>query len=102
MNHYLPYMFVMALVTYVVRMLPITLFRKEWKSPFLRSFLYYVPYAVLGAMTFPAIFSAAGECTSSIVAAGVAIILAYRGKGLVTVAIAACISAYLMIILFQV
>lgn len=101
MNAYLPYIIVMALVTYVIRMVPLTLFRKEWKSPFLRSFLYYVPYAVLGAMTFPAIFSATGETISSLSAAAVAILLAYRGKGLVSVAIAACITAYLIILLIH-
>lgn len=101
MMQYLPYIVVMSLVTYLIRMLPLTLFRKEWKNPFLLSFLYYVPYAVLGAMTFPAIFTATGDYVSSLVAAGAAILLAYRGKGLVTVAIAACLCAYLMILLFH-
>ena len=50
---YLPYLIVMAGVTYLVRMLPLTVFRKEIKSVFVKSFLHYVPYAVLGAMTFP-------------------------------------------------
>lgn len=100
MRPYLPYMVVMALVTYLIRMLPLTLFRKEWKNPFFRSFLYYVPYAVLGAMTFPAIFTATGDYVSSLVAAIVAIWLAYQGKGLVTVAIIACLCAYLVILIW--
>lgn len=53
-----PYLLVMAGVTYLIRMLPLTVFRREIRSPFLRSFLYYVPYAVLGAMTRPDIFYA--------------------------------------------
>lgn len=101
MKPYLPYMIVMALVTYLIRMLPLTLFRKEWQNPFLQSFLYYVPYAVLGAMTFPAIFTATGDYVSSFIAAAVAILLAYRSKGLVTVAIAACLCAYLIIFLLN-
>ena len=48
---------VMAGVTYLVRMLPMVIFRKKIKSRFIRSFLYYIPYAVLAAMTFPAVFS---------------------------------------------
>ena len=54
-------MAVMAIVTYIIRALPITLFRKEIKSKWLKSFLYYIPYAVLGAMTFPAIFFSTGS-----------------------------------------
>ena len=58
MTQYLPYMLIMALVTYLIRMIPLTFFQKEIKSQFIKSFLFYVPYAVLGAMTFPAIFTA--------------------------------------------
>ena len=57
-------MAVMAIVTYIIRALPITLFRKEIKSKWLKSFLYYIPYAVLGAMTFPAIFFSTGSVWS--------------------------------------
>ena len=57
-------MAVMAIVTYIIRALPITLFRKEIKSKWLKSFLYYIPYAVLGAMTFPAIFFSTGSVFS--------------------------------------
>ena len=65
MNNYLPYMVVMALVTYLIRMVPLTFFQKEIKSPFIKSFLFYVPYAVLGAMTFPAIFTSGGSVLAS-------------------------------------
>ena len=60
------YIAVMAVVTYLIRMIPFTLFRKEIKSTFFRSFLAYVPYAVLGAMTFPSIFYATASLPSAI------------------------------------
>lgn len=94
MRPYLGYMLVMALVTYLIRVLPIACFQKEIKSQFLKSFLFYVPYAVLGAMSFPAIFTAAGDILPSTLGCITALYLAYRGRGLVTVALAACITAY--------
>ena len=93
---YLPYVFVMALVTYLIRMIPLTFFQKEIKSTFVKSFLFYVPYAVLGAMTFPAIFTSGGELVPSLAGTIVALVLAYRGKGLLTVAVAACVVVYLI------
>lgn len=96
MSEYFPYIIVMALVTYLIRMLPLTCFQKEIQSTFFKSFLFYVPYAVLGAMSFPAIFTSGGELFPSLVGTFVAIFLAYRGKGLVSVALAACVSVYLV------
>ena len=84
------YIAVMAIVTYLIRMLPLTLIKKEIKSPFIRSFLYYVPYAVLGTMTFPAIFYSTGSLYSATAGLIVAILLAMKEKGLVTVAVFAC------------
>ena len=55
------YIAVMALVTYLIRMLPLVIFRKKIENRFIRSFLYYIPYAVLAAMTFPAVFSSTGS-----------------------------------------
>ncbi len=81
---------VMALVTYLVRMLPMTLFTKKIQSRFLRSFLYYVPYAVLGAMTFPAILFSTGGLISALVGTVVALVLAFCRRGLLTVAVSAC------------
>lgn len=81
---------VMALVTYLVRMLPMTLFTKKIKSRFLRSFLHYVPYAVLGAMTFPAILFSTGGLISGVVGTVVGLVLAFCRKSLLTVAVAAC------------
>ena len=65
MNHNIYiYIFVMAAVTYLIRMLPLTLIRKEIKSTYIKSFLYYVPYVTLAAMTFPAILSATANIWS--------------------------------------
>ena len=83
------YIFTMALTTYLIRMLPLTIFRKPIKSRFLRSFLHYVPYACLSAMTFPAILTSTATVLSGAAALIVAVILAYRGRSLLTVSLAA-------------
>ncbi len=81
------YILTMALTTYLIRVLPLTIFRKPIKSRFIRSFLHYVPYCCLTAMTFPSILSSAGSVLSGGAALVVAVILAYRGKGLMVVAL---------------
>lgn len=86
MNIYI-YIFTMALTTYLIRVLPLTIFRKPIKSVFLRSFLYYVPYACLSAMTFPAILTSTATIISGAAALVVAVVLAYRGKSLIVVAV---------------
>lgn len=96
MPKYLIYILIMAIVTYLIRMLPITLFQKEITNKYFRSFLYYVPYAVLGSMTFPAIFTATSNIASSLFGTIIALILAYKEKSLITVAIFACIMAYII------
>ena len=73
-------MAVMAIVTYIIRALPITLFRKEIKSKWLKSFLYYIPYAVLGAMTFPAIFFSTGSVFSASLGLVGAMLMAFFDK----------------------
>lgn len=83
------YIFTMALTTYLIRMLPLTIFRKPIKSRFLRSFLHYVPYACLTAMTFPAILTSTAAILSGAASLIVAVILAYRGRSLLTVSLAA-------------
>ena len=80
---------VMALTTYVIRMLPMAIFRKKITNVRVRSFLYYVPYAVLAAMTFPAIFSSTGTTASAVAGCATAILLAYFKRGLLTVAVGA-------------
>ncbi len=81
------YILVMALTTYLIRVLPLTIFRKPIKSRFLRSFLHYVPYCCLAAMTFPAILSSTQSPVSGTAALLIAGILAYRGKSLIVVAL---------------
>ena len=81
------YILTMAVTTYLIRVLPMTLLRKPIKSRFLRSFLYYVPYACLTAMTFPAILSGTGSLLSGAAALIVAVLLALRGKSLIVVAL---------------
>ena len=81
------YIFTMALTTYLVRVLPLTIFRKPIKSRFLRSFLHYVPYCCLTAMTFPAILRSTASIISGAAALIVAVVLAYRGKSLIVVAV---------------
>ena len=88
------YILAMALSTYLVRVVPFTLFRKKINSRFFKSFLYYVPYAVLSAMTFPAIFSATGNSTTSLIGTAVALVLAYFKLPLIVVAVAASLSAF--------
>lgn len=88
------YIAVMAGVTYLIRMLPFVIFRKKIESKFIKDLLCYVPYAVLGAMTIPAVFYSTGSIISAVAGLVVAVILAFRNKSLITVAVAACIAAY--------
>jgi len=88
------YIFIMAGVTYLIRMLPLVIFQQKIENRFVRSFLFYVPYAVLGAMTFPAIFSSTATLWSAMAGTLVAVFLALREKGLLTVALAACLAVY--------
>ena len=93
------YILVMALVTYFIRMIPFTLFRRKIRSRFFNSFLYYIPYAVLSAMTIPAIFYSTSDIVSAIVGTIVAIILAYFNSPLIIVALSASAAAYVTCIL---
>jgi len=86
----------MALVTYIPRVLPVTIFRKQIQSRFIRSFLDYTPYAVLGALTFPDVFFSTGHLCSAVGGTLVAVGLGYRGKSLVVVAMAAILTVYLL------
>ena len=89
------YIILMAVVTYLIRALPLTLIRKEIKSRFIKSFLYYVPYATLAAMTFPAILSATDYVISSVIGFAVALVLAFNRRSLLTVAAFSCAAAYI-------
>ena len=85
---------VMAAVTYLIRVLPLTLIRKEIKNVYIRSFLYYVPYVTLAVMIFPAILDATASPWSALIGFIVAIIFAYPGASLVSVALLACLSVF--------
>ena len=89
MNFYI-YLLVTAGTTYLVRMLPLVLMKGKITNRFLLSFLHYIPYAVLSVMTVPAIFSATGDLRTAAAGFIVALVLAWRGKSLLTVAAAAC------------
>ena len=84
----------MAFVTYLPRVLPLAIFRREIKSKYIKSFLEYVPFAVLGALTFPDIFYSTGVLATAVCGTMVALILAYYEKGLVIVALGAIITVY--------
>ena len=90
------YILVMAVVTYLIRMLPLTLIRKEINNVYIRSFLYYVPYVALAVMIFPAILSATGTIWSGLAAFLVAVILAYRGGSLFKVSLCACFTVFII------
>lgn len=97
MNHnvYL-YILVMAGVTYLIRLLPLTLIKKEIRNVYIKSFLYYVPYVTLSVMTFPAILNATASVWSGAAALAVAVILAWKGKSLFQVSLAACAMVFLL------
>lgn len=86
---------VMAVVTYIPRALPITIFQREIKSNFVKSFLQYVPYAVIGALTFPDVFSSTGNMVTATLGVVVAGILAFYEKSLVVVAIGVVLTVYI-------
>lgn len=90
MNNFYIYLVTMAGVTYLIRMLPLVLVKKKIKNKFLLSFLYYIPYAVLSAMTFPGIFYATSSVFSAAAGTVIALILAYFGRSMVTVAAVSC------------
>lgn len=88
-NNVYVYIAVMAIVTYLIRVLPLTLVRREIKNVYIRSFLYYVPYVTLSVMTFPSIMEATGSQWSGLAALAVGVLLAWKGAGLFKVAVAA-------------
>ena len=95
MKNFYIYLIVMAGVTYLIRMLPLVLVKKRIKNKYLLSFLYYIPYAVLSAMTFPRIFYATSSVISALAGTVVALLLAYKGRSMVTVAAVFCVMVFL-------
>ena len=89
------YIAVMGLVTYMIRVLPLTLIRRQIKSQVIRSFLYYVPYVTLAVMTFPAIMGATESQWSALAALIIGIVLAFLGNDLMVVSIACVLTVFL-------
>ena len=94
MNNVALYIFTMAVVTYLIRMLPLVCFRKKIRSKYLLSVLYYIPYAVLSAMTFPYILYSTGNFYTALIGTIIAIILSVFRRSLLTVAICACLTVF--------
>ncbi len=90
------YILAMALTTYLIRVLPLTIFRKKITNPFVQSFLYYVPYACLTAMTVPGVFYATKSFPSAAAGVAAAILLACCHRSLVTVAAGACAAVFIV------
>ena len=90
------YILTAALVSLVIRALPLTLIRRRITNTFLRSFLYYVPYVTLAVMTFPAIVHAAQYPVAGVAALLVGVVLAWLGAGLFPVAVSCCVSVFLV------
>ncbi len=88
------YLLVCAGITYLVRMVPLVLVKKKITNRFILSFLHYLPYAVLSAMTIPAVFYATEYGVSAAIGFVTAVILAYFGKSLVTVAAFSCVAVF--------
>ena len=86
------YIAVMSAVSFAVRVLPLTLIRKQIENRFLRSFLYYVPYVTLAVMTFPAMVEATQSTLAGVLALGVGMVLAFLGAGLFPVSIVCCLT----------
>ena len=98
---FLPYLIVMAGVTYLIRAIPMALIRKKIKNRFVLSFLYYVPYAVLSAMVVPAIFFASGNIITASVGFICAVVIAVFSKSLVLVATCSCLSVFITEFVFR-
>lgn len=88
------YLICMAGVTYLIRMIPFVLFKKEIKNKYVLSFLHYIPYAVLSVMTIPAIFYSTENIWSAVIGTVTAVVLAFMEKSLLTVAASSCVAVF--------
>ena len=95
------YIIIMAVTTYLIRVLPLTLIRKEIKNVTIRSFLYYVPYVTLAVMTFPAILDATQSPISGAAALVIALVLSWWGRSLFQVSVFSCIVVFLIELLLK-
>ncbi len=101
-TEFFKYLFLMAGVTYLIRALPFAMITKKIKNPYIKSFLYYIPFAVLSAMTIPAVFYATGNVYSAMAGLLVAILFSYREKSLTTVALLSCTTVFIIELLFKI
>ncbi len=88
------YLLIMAGSTFLIRALPFTLMRNKIKNPFINSFLYYIPYTVLAAMTFPSALYATGHMISAATGLAASILVSLKTKSLTIVAVAACVAVF--------
>lgn len=96
MKHgFLLYLLIMSFITYALRAVPFMAFRRKVRNRFFRSFLYYIPYTVLAAMTFPAVLYTTNSVLPAALGTATAVVLSFRGKGMVTVSLSACAVALL-------
>ena len=95
------YLLIMAGSTYLIRAVPFAAIRKKIKSPFINSFLYYIPYTVLTVMTVPAIFYSAPHLITTVIATAVAVLLAFFRRSLITVAAGAAVSVFTIELIFM-
>ena len=100
-NNIYIYLAVMAIVIYLIRVLPLTIFRREIKNRFLRSFLYYVPYITLAVMTFPAMIDATRSPLAGAAALILGIFLSWIGLGLFPVAVSCCLIVFILELLIK-
>ena len=96
MKSFFIYLVIMAGSTYLIRAIPFALVNRKIENQFIKSFLYYIPFAVLSAMTFPAILYATDSILSAAVGFMAAILFASKGKSLTTVAVAACVTVFVV------
>lgn len=89
---FLPYLIVMAGVTYLVRMLPLVLVKRKFENKIVKSFFYYIPYAILGVMTLPGVLYSTSYMISAVIGLVVAVALSYFGRDMLTVAIFAVLA----------
>ncbi len=94
------YILVMAVVTYLIRLLPLVLIRGEITNNYIRSFLHYVPYVTLSVMVFPAVLSSTAHPESAAAGAGAATVLALRKGSLIQVSMLACVTVFVVELLF--
>lgn len=102
MYNYFVYLAVMAGITYLIRMIPLVLVKEKIKNKYILSFLYYIPYSVLSVMTFPAVFYSTGNVVSAIAGTGIALLLAFFNKSLVTVAGLSSLTVFVVELLMRI